>query len=97
MPEQSDARFAPIAPDPTVMDRIRSEEIYREQVRQSLQPSPTVRSRLMGFLNSSFGIFCLSSNYSRRVHDDLHKIYGRTSGQIRQRRTCSKIRRRDFL
>jgi hypothetical protein len=61
MPEQSAARLAPITPDPNVMDRIRSEEIYREQVRQSLQPPPAVRSRIMGFLNSSFGIFCLSS------------------------------------
>lgn len=41
--------------------RLRSEEIFREEVRKSLAPKERSEQKLLAFLNSSFGIWLLSS------------------------------------
>src|SRR2546428_496097 len=42
-------------------ERVRAEEVFREEVRRSLQPLRTRWQRLYDFLNSTLGIFLLSS------------------------------------
>ena len=44
-----------------VKARIRAEEVYREEVRASLRDPSTTRGRIWAFLNSSFGMWLLTS------------------------------------
>jgi hypothetical protein len=43
------------------MERIRREEIFRAEVRTSLQPPRTAAQKVFDFLNSSLGVFVLSA------------------------------------
>jgi len=81
MPEQTAVQMAPVSLDSASLERIRLEEIYREQVRKSLKPSSTVWSRIRDFFNTSFGIFCLSSI----VLAGLTTIYTRHAEEQRAR------------
>src|SRR5271169_6432915 len=61
-------------------ERIRAEEIFRDEVRKSLTPKRTFWGRLYQFFNSSLGVFVLSGVFLTGISS----LYVQSSEQRRE-------------